>query len=230
MAGLRAWWEGCSAWLRRATGARGCAVDETRWVMLDVETSGLDPRRDRLLAVAAIALRVDWSTRRITITLGDSFEVVLRQEQLTEAKDNILLHGIGVQRQREGMAPEQALAALADFVGHSPLLAFHAAFDRALITRHMKLHLGQAYPRGLPNPWVDIEPLCAVTHEQVRARSLDEWLAHFNISCAVRHQAAADTLAECELLLRIWPRVAAQCRCWADVERLAAQQRWIARA
>jgi DNA polymerase-3 subunit epsilon len=35
-------------------------VDERRWVVLDVETSGLDPRRDQLLAIAAIALQVDW--------------------------------------------------------------------------------------------------------------------------------------------------------------------------
>lgn len=230
MTGQRVWREGWSAWLRRLTGSSLAPLDETRWVMLDVETSGLDPRRDRLLAVAAIALHVDWSSRRIAIVLGDSFEVVLKQDQLTEAKDNILLHGIGVQRQREGMAPEQALAALAVFVGRSPLLAFHAAFDRALINRHMRLHLRSTFPQGLPNRWVDLEPLCAVTHEQVRARSLDEWLAHFNIDCAVRHQAAADTLAECELLLRIWPRLAAQCRRWADVERLAEQQHWIARA
>jgi DNA polymerase-3 subunit epsilon len=201
-------------------------VNENRWVMLDVETSGLDPQRDRLLAIAAIALRVDWPQRRLSVELGDSFEVVLRQEQVTEAKDNILLHGIGVQRQREGMAPDQALEAFAGFVGQSPLLAFHAAFDQTLIARHMRQHLG----RGLDNPWVDIEQLCAVTHEKVRARSLDEWMRHFGIECAVRHQAAADTLAECELLLRIWPRVAAQCRDWAGVERLARQQRWIARA
>ncbi len=55
-------------------------------------------------------------------------------------------------------------------------------------------------------------------------------MAHFGIQCAVRHQAAADTLAECELLLRVWPRVAQQCTDWAGVQRLAAQQRWIARA
>jgi len=59
-----------------------------------------------------------------------------------------------------------------------------------------------------------------------RARSLDEWLAHFGIHCAVRHQAAADTLAECELLQRIWPKVAAQSKCWRDVLSLAARQRW----
>ena len=215
------------SWLDWLPGARTRrVVNENRWIMLDVETSGLDPQRDRLLAIAAIALRVDWAHKRLSVDLGDSFEVVLRQAQVTAAKDNILLHGIGVQRQREGVAPVQALEAFAGFVGDSPLLAFHAAFDQTLIARHMKQHLG----RGLPNAWVDIEQLCAVTHEKVRARSLDEWMQHFGIVCAVRHQAAADTLAECELLLRIWPRLAAQCARWADVERLAAQQRWIARA
>ena len=62
--------------------------------------------------------------------------------------------------------------------------------------------------------------MCAITYENVRARSLDEWMAHFGIGCAVRHQAAADAMAECELL-RIWPRVAAECGSWRDVQRLA---------
>lgn len=212
-------------WLPDRGRRGGFQADETRWVMLDVETSGLDPRRDRLLAIAAIAMRVDWARGRLSILPGDSFEVVLRQD-VASSKDNILLHGIGVQRQREGVAPAPALRAFAEFVGHSPLLAFHAAFDQTLLARHLRLHRGA----GLRNPWVDIEHLCAVTHESVRARSLDEWMAHFGIVCAVRHQAAADTLAECELLQRIWPRVAAQSRCWRDVVRLAAQHRWVARA
>ncbi len=212
-------------WFRKPFGAAG-VVDEARWVVLDVETSGLDPLRDQLLAIAAIAVRVDWTALRLSITPGDSFEVVLRQSSVGSSKDNILLHGIGLQRQREGVPIEEGLRAFAAFVGASPLLAFHAPFDQAMIDRYVVAHLGAA----LPNRWVDIEQLCAVTHEKVRARSLDEWLAHFGIVCALRHQAAADTLAECELLLRIWPPMAGQCRCWRDVEKLAAQQRWIARA
>ncbi len=204
---------------------RPAPIDETRWVMLDVETGGLDASHHPLLAIAAIALRVDWPTRRLTVTPGDSFEVVLRQTTAS-ARDNILLHGIGAQRQREGLDPLRALRAFARFAGTSPLLAFHAAFDRTLIRRYAREHLGA----DLPNPWVDIEPLCAVTHAHVRARSLDEWMAHFGIECAVRHQAAADTLAECEVLQRIWPKVAVQCSSWRDVVRLAEHQRWIARA
>ncbi|MDP1657537.1 MAG: 3'-5' exonuclease [Hylemonella sp.] len=212
-------------WMKWLTGGGRPQVDEQRWVMLDVETSGLNPQQDRLLAIAAIAMRVDWQRRRLTVDLGDSFEVVLRQD-VASSKDNILLHGIGVQRQREGEAPAAALQAFADFVGRSPLLAFHAAFDQTMISRFARAHRGA----DLPNPWVDIEQLCAVTHEQVRARSLDEWMDYFGIRCAVRHQAAADTLAECEVLQRIWPRVAVQCASWHEVERLARQQRWIARA
>ncbi len=208
-------------WLGAAT-----VVDEARWVVLDVETSGLDPQRDQLLAIAAIAVRVDWAAKRLSITPGDSFEVVLRQSAVASAKDNILLHGIGLQRQREGEPMADGLRAFARFAGSSPLLAFHAPFDQAMIGRFVLANLGAA----LPNRWVDIEQLCAVTHEKVRARALDEWMAHFGIVCANRHQAAADTLAECELLLRIWPQMAGQCASWRDVEKLAAQQRWIARA
>lgn len=196
--------------------------DAARWVVLDVETSGLDARRDRLLAIAAVALRVDWDARRLWCEPGDSFEVVLRQEAVS-SRDNILLHGIGAQRQRDGMAPDAALQAFLAFAGASPLLAFHSAFDEVMIGRHVQAVLGQR----LPHPWVDIEHLCAVTHPQVRARSLDEWMAHFGIRCAQRHQAAADTWAECELLQRIWPRVAHECASWREVVRLAAQRRWL---
>ena len=215
------------SWLRRLREAVGPArpvpeARHARWVVVDVETSGLDMHRDRLLAMAAIGVRVDWAERRIDVQLADSFEVVLRQTEAS-SRDNILLHGIGVQSQLAGIEPVAALRAFADFVGSDPLLAFHSAFDQTLIGRHCRQHLG----RALPNPWVDIEHLCAVTHEQVQARSLDEWMAHFSIQCPRRHQAAADTLAECELLLRIWPVLSRQCRSWRDVQRVAAQRRWL---
>lgn len=212
--------------MRWLTGWRSATPpNENRWVMLDVETSGLDAKRDRLLAIAAIGLQVDWPRQTLHIDLGDSFEVVLQQDHAS-SHANILLHGIGVQEQRAGLAPAQALQAFRRFVGHSPLLAFHCAFDEAVIQRHMtQHHLGK-----LSNPWLDLDHLCAVTHEGVRARALDDWLRHFKIECSVRHQAAADTLAECELLQRIWPRIAAQCHQWQDVQNLASQHRWLPRS
>lgn len=196
--------------------------DADRWVVVDVETSGLDARNDRLLAIAAIGLRVGPAALRPEIVLGDSFEVVLRQDAVSD-RDNILLHGIGEQRQRDGVEPVIALQAFVDFVGEAPLLAFHSAFDETIIGRYCRRHLG----RRLLNPWLDVADLCAVTHEEVRASSLDDWMAHFGIRCPARHQASADTLVTAELLLRLWPRIALEGGRWRDLVRLAGRRRWL---
>lgn len=200
-------------------------VDPCRWLVVDTETSGLDPRSDRLLAIAAVALRIDWPRGRLAIDIGDSFETVLQQQDAPADKDNILLHGIGVGRQHAGVPQPQALRDFAGYVRQSPLLAFHAGFDDAVIARHARRH-GQP----VPGPWLDIAQLCAATHPDTGPRTLDDWMGHLGIVCRHRHQASADAWAECEVLLRIWPRVAAQCRSWADVVRLAAVGRWLMRA
>ena len=201
------------------------AIDEQRWVVLDVESSGLNVQRDRLLAIAAIGVRLDSAAPRIH--LGDSFEMLLRQVDTPALPDkrNILLHGIGVGAQRAGVDPAQALSAFEAWVGNSPLVAFHAAFDQAMIERACAAHLG----RRLRGAWLDLAPLAAVLYPEVRAQALDEWLAHFNIDCAVRHQAAADTLATAELLLKLWPALRRELPRprFGDVVALAAQQRWL---
>jgi len=211
-----------TGWLSRRTGVR---ADAARWVVVDVESSGLDPANDRLLAIAAIALRRDGGTPRID--LGDSFEVLLRHEGAAVDKANILVHGIGVGAQRQGVEPAQALAAFEQWLGGAPLIGFHVAFDEALIQRAMRAALG----RRLANKWLDLADLAPVVRPDVPGRSLDEWMLALGVSCAVRHQAAADTLATAELLLKLWPSVLAQRKGddWRALARLAAQRRWLPR-
>jgi len=45
-------------WLKRFFG-RAPNINQNRWVVLDVETSGLDPRQDRLLAIAAVCIHLN---------------------------------------------------------------------------------------------------------------------------------------------------------------------------
>jgi DNA polymerase III subunit epsilon len=202
---------------------RGMPIDPSRWVVLDVESTGLDMQHDVLLAIAAVAVRFDPATAP-RIDLADSFEVVLQRDSLSTDKDNILLHGIGVGAQRAGAPPPQALAAFESYVAASPLVAFHAAFDRAMIGRAQRRALG----RDLANPWLDLAPVAAAMFPHARGRSLDDWLDHFGIECAVRHQAAADTLATAELLLRLWPAARARrCDSFAALSDWERHQRWL---
>ncbi len=202
-------------------------------MVLDVESSGLDVCRDQLLSIAAVALHFE-PARGTTgpcprIVPGDSFELLIQHEASAAAPDkaNILLHGIGLAAQRGGVAPAPALQALQAYIANAPVLAFHAAFDRSMLARAASL----AELAPLPSPWLDLSPLAAALLPQVKAQSLDDWLAHFDIPCLARHQAAADALASAQLLLRLWPLlgVTHPAQGLGRAARLIKQRRWLPR-
>jgi len=200
-------------------------ADAGRWLVLDVESSGLDPSSDRLLALAAVSLRHDG--QRAWIDLADSFEAILRQPAATAPPDksNILVHGIGIAAQSRGVDPAAALAGFEAFVGSAPLLGFHVEFDRRLIDRAMQAMLG----RKLGNRWLDIADVAAVLRPGGGQQTLDDWLQLCGIECAHRHQAAADTLATAELLLHLLPAARAEgVTDFRGLSRLAARRRWLA--
>lgn len=212
-------------WFKSATTPQ---ASKQRWVVLDVETSGLDPHNAQLLAVACIGLQVDWALRTLAIAPGDSFEIVIQPEKSVEDKDNILIHGIGMQRQQMGLPAWQALPMLRDFLQDAPLLAFHAWFDQIMLERHFLAKLGQP----LHNPWLDIEKLCAVTHAEAQAEDLDQWLLHFNITCPARHEAAADAFVEAEVLQCIWPdlmKELGKSPSWQGLKKLEKLDQWLSR-
>lgn len=167
-----------------------------RWVVVDVETSGLDAMRDSLIAVGAIAV-VDGA-----IDLADSFEVVLRQHRPSEA-GNIEIHGIGGTEQAEGREPAEALVEFLEFIGKDPLVAFHAPFDSIMLRRAIDRHIGFAFRR----PWVDLAEIAPLVWPRYASRlsGLDDWLEVFSIPVAFRHRAIADCMATAQLLLIVLP-------------------------
>jgi DNA polymerase-3 subunit epsilon len=191
-----------------------------RWIVLDTETSGLDPQRDRLIAIGAVAVDDEG------VVPGDSFEVVLRSGE-GSSESNIVVHGIGRGAQAAGVAPAQALAAFRDWARDAPRVAFHAVFDRVVLAR--------AFERaGLVDasvPWLDLAPLAAAFDPEAKrygAHSLDDWLAAFGIECAVRHNAGADAFATAELLLRLKAMAARQrAHGFEALATAARQHKWL---
>jgi DNA polymerase III subunit epsilon len=179
-----------------------------RWVVVDVESSGLNPKRDRLISIAATAIHFD-AQRRPRISLTDTFEVVIKQppeivdmiEFEAIDKSNILIHGIGIGAQQRGMKAEVALSEFLQYVGDSPLIAFHSWFDEILINKAMRKVLG----RSTHKHWLDLEHLAAVLHRENHQLPLDVWMQRYAIECEQRHQAAADVLATAQLLMKLWP-------------------------
>ena len=207
---------------RHSSTASGVALDFTstsRWVVLDTETTGLSLWRDRVISIAAVAIQLDPDLRSARIDLGDTFEAVIRQDHLKANKDNILIHHIGVGAQSHGHSQEQVLAWFAQWIGQSPLFAYHAPFDRAMLTNAYKKS-SLAVPA---NPWVDIQPLANWVTRDTHMLGLDECMALFDLNCIVRHQAASDTFLTAELLLKIMPRLREVASSFEQVQRLSLQ-------
>lgn len=194
----------------------------TRYVVVDVEASGLHMAEDRLISIGAVAVVNGM------ILATDAFEVILRQNEVS-AHENILIHGIGGSAQRDGVDPPEALLRFLEFAGDAPLVAYHASFDQTMIERAMREYLGLSFEAT----WID---LAWVMPELFRERinepvDLDGWLQLFGIENIQRHNAVSDAFATAKLLQVAITRGAA---CGRDTPQLFAKtehaRRWLRRA
>lgn len=189
------------------------------WVVVDVETGGLNPRVDPLLAIGAVKVMHN------AIAMAPVCEVGLRQLEAT-ASDNILVHGITTGQQLAAMEPAQALLDWLEYAGGQPRLAYHAAFDRLALERASQASLGlkdQAI-------WLDLAVLAPLLVPRGPGfdRPLDDWLAHFHIPVYQRHGALADAYATAQLWLALLPAARAQkLTRLKQLIRLSRQVRWL---
>lgn len=164
---------------------------QSRYVVVDVESSGLHMVKDRLISIGAVAVVNG------LIEPQDAFEVILKQDVVSDT-ENILLHGIGGSAQREGMDPADALLLFLEYIGHSPLVAYHALFDHTMIARAMEKYLGYKFdPQWLDLAWIAPELFQDKIDGNV---ALDSWLNLFGIDNIQRHNAVSDCYATAKLL------------------------------
>lgn len=181
-----------ATWHAQSRIAMSSTFNASRCVVLDVETSGLNLRRDKLISIGAVAVVNG------RISLGESYSIVLLQEVVSE-RENILLHEITGTEQREGMPAADALLGFLEFVGKDPLVAFHVTFDKTMIRRAIKRYLGFNFKQ----PWLDLAYMMPGLNPSLagRLRTLDDWSGQFEIHNPARHNALADALATSQLCL-----------------------------
>ncbi|NIE76645.1 3'-5' exonuclease [Pantoea sp. Tr-811] len=178
-----------------------CSLREQRWVVLDLETSGLNPNRDQVLSVGAVAIEDG------AIDFAQQFERTLcRPAQKTNA--SVLIHGLGPSALAAGCDPAEALLDLLEFIGDSPVLAFHAPFDQRMLARALKESLGQR----LQLAFLDVAELAPMLNPDtvLREAGLDDWVARFGLQVQERHHASADAQVTAELALILFSQARRQ--------------------
>jgi DNA polymerase-3 subunit epsilon len=161
-------------------------------VVLDLETTGLNLNRDQVLSIGAVVIEDG------AIDLSQQFErTLLRSDH--KVSPSVLIHGLGPSAIAAGCDPADALLDLMEFVGSSPMMAFHAAFDRHMLGRALKDSLGYRLQHSFFDVAEMAPLLCPQAH--IRKGGLDAWTAFFGLQAGERHHASADALVTAELAL-----------------------------
>jgi DNA polymerase-3 subunit epsilon len=168
------------------------SLRQQRWVVFDLETSGLNMNRDQVLSIGAVVIEDG------AIDLSQQFERTLMRldHKLSPA---VLIHGLGPSAIAAGSEPVQALLDFMEFVGNSPLLAFHAPFDQHMLSRALK----ESLDYRLEHPFFDVAEIAPMLFPQANLRQagLDDWTTFFGLHAEERHNASADALVTAELAM-----------------------------
>ena len=100
-----------------------------RFVVLDTETTGLDPRRDRIITIGAVAV-VDGE-----ILLDDSFEVLLR---MAYNNSSLTVHGITRDEAAAGM--EDATSRMAELVDDTHVMVSESGIRTPDDLKRLRAH------------------------------------------------------------------------------------------
>jgi DNA polymerase III subunit epsilon len=214
-----------AAWRALAEPSLDLDPKQASFVVVDVETSGLNASRDRLLAIGAIKVEQG------RIALAASFYCVVRQSRASDIA-NILVHRIGGSEQVSGIEPAEALLAFLEFSGKHPLVAYHAPFDETVVRRALRRFLGLRLGTNLDLRWLDLAFLAPALIDASRARApLDYWLERYDIMPRQRHHALADAAATARLLQIILAAAGAEgTSTVAALFEVAESERWVQRA
>jgi DNA polymerase-3 subunit epsilon len=186
------------------TWPRSAPIETVRFVVLDTETTGLDPRKDKLLSIAAAAVT------HHQLLLNDSFECYVSQQVSTG--QNAPVHGILQKEMAEGLPEAEALQQFLDYCQDAVLVGHHIAFDLAMLNQAL-LNAGAGL---LKNRCLDTARLAlSVEHPFERYQlvskpgefSLDALCQRFHIPDEERHTAAGDVYITAILFLKLLARV-----------------------
>ncbi|MDZ7855647.1 MAG: 3'-5' exonuclease [Sphaerotilus sp.] len=124
------------------------APPPNEWVSVDCETTGLDTRRDEIIAIGAVRIVGD------RVMTSEALSLLVKPSKAFTA-DSVRIHRLREQDVAQGLEPEEAMRQLLAFIGSRPLVGYFLEFDVAMINRVLFPMLGV----GLPQPKIEISAL-----------------------------------------------------------------------
>lgn len=173
-------------------------IDAVRFVVLDSETTGLNPRVDRLVTIGAVAVVGG------DIVLDDACSSLIQIERNTDA---VTVHGVTRDETRKGVAEPVAVEQFLDYLKDGVIVGHHIGHDIATFDAACERHWGFT----LQNRSLDTMDLTLHLERSgafagrppIRNFTLDALCTMFGVIPHDRHSAVGDAFITAQVFLRL---------------------------
>jgi len=155
-------------------------------VVIDVETTGLDYTRERIIEFAGVKL--------VNGRVKEKFETLINPHHHIR-KSSQAIHGISEEDLVDAPEEEEIYPKIFEFIADAPIVAHNAIFDFSFLNRVSK----RLYNKPLENNYIDTQMMFKEVYPQFESCGLDALVGVFKGSNKKRHRAMGDAyaLAQC---------------------------------
>lgn len=150
-------------------------------IVLDVETTGLDYTKEKMIEFAALRLENG--------KIKKEYQTLINPEQHIR-KSSIAVHGITEEMVKDAPTEAEAMPGILEFIGDNPIVAHNAIFDYSFINEAAKRTTGNA----ITNPMIDSQMMFKEVYPDLESCGMEALMKRFNVSFNERHRAMADAM------------------------------------
>jgi len=173
-------------------------IDAVRFIVLDSETTGLNPRTDRIITIGAVAVCAG------DIILDDAFDALLKVGENTPA---VTVHGVTRDEARAGLEEPEALARFLGYLRDGVIVGHHIGHDIGTLDAGYERHWGfQLTNRSLDTMDLTLHlERDGAFHGRppIRHFTLDSLCEMCGVAPHDRHTASGDAFLTAQVFLRL---------------------------
>lgn len=152
------------------------------YVIIDIETTGLDPRFDDIIEVSAIKILGNKIEETFTSLVKIDYEIPDFVTNLTGITNELLFC--------KGKELETVLTEFNEFVSDQIILGYNVNFDINFIYDNMY----NLFNKEFKNDFIDVMRMCRMTHKELKHHRLIDMLNFYNISNNQEHRSLSDCI------------------------------------
>jgi DNA polymerase III epsilon subunit family exonuclease len=150
-------------------------------IVLDIETTGLDYQREKILEFAAVKL--------VGNEITEQYETLVNPKQEIR-QSSINIHGITQDMIEDQPTIEEVMPKILDFIGDYPIVGHNVIFDYNFIRRACY----DLYNRSFDNHRIDSQHMFREVFPEEFSHGLEALMTRFGVEFTTRHRAMADTI------------------------------------